>query len=208
MSWSEPRQKRSWPDPRPQRSWSGPRTERSRADAHRHAGQPHPTRRTALAILLGGITLAGGCGFRPVYGPAGSGTALDGATVVAQGGGPNDFTLSRALQDRLGPPGDAPRFRLATTLSIRSEQVAVTTAQSVNRFNLIGVVDYTLTDIATGSAVRTGRVDGFNSFSAIGTSLAVRTARTDATDRLMVILADRVMADLVSTPALLGEAAP
>jgi hypothetical protein len=51
-------------------------------------------------------------------------------------------------------------------------------------------------------------VDGFNSFSAVGTSLAVRTAALDATDRLMVILADRVMADLVSTPALLGGPAP
>ncbi len=159
-------------------------------------------------MLLGALAAAGGCGFRPVYGPAGSGTALDGATVVAQGGGPNDFTLTRALQDRLGPPGDAPRFRLATALSLDTEQVAVTTAQSVNRFNLIGVVDYTLTDIASGDTIRAGRIDGFNSFSAIGTSLATRTAQIDATDRLMVILADRIMADLVSTPALLGGTAP
>ena len=182
-------------------SWSEPRKGASRSE-------PRYPRRRALALLLGAAGLVAGCGFRPVYGPAGSGTALDGATVVAQGGGPNDFTLARALQDRLGPPGAAPRFRLSTALSIRSEQVAVTTAQSTNRFNLIGTVDYTLTDVATGDTVRTGRIDGFNSYSAIGTSLATRTARTDATDRLMVILADRIMVDLLSTPALLTGAAP
>lgn len=161
-----------------------------------------------LTLGLGAVALAAGCGFRPVYGPAGSGAALDGATVVAQGGGPNGFTLARALQDRLGRPGDAPRFRLTTALSVSSEQVAVTTAQSTNRYNLIGVVDYTLTDIATGATLGTGRVDGFNSFSATGTSLATRTAQIDATERLMVILADRVMIDLLATPELSGGGAP
>jgi len=172
--------------------------------------EPRATRRRALALGLGGCTAAllAGCGFQPLYGPAGSGAALDGATVVAQGGGPNDFTLTRALQDRLGAPGSAPRFRLTTALSVSSEQVAVTTAQSTNRFNLIGTVDYTLTDIGTGSSVHAGRVDGFNSFSAVGTSLATRTAQQDALDRLMVILADRVMIDLLSAPALLGGSAP
>jgi LPS-assembly lipoprotein len=161
-----------------------------------------------LALGIGTLGLATGCGFRPIYGPAGSGSALDGKPVVAQGGGPNDFTLARALQDRLGPPDAAPRFRLTTALSISAEEVAVTTAQSTNRFNLIGVVDYTLTDIATGGTVRAGRVDGFNSFSAVGTSLAVRTAQMDATERLMVILADRVMLDLLASPALRGDGGP
>jgi len=212
-SWPEPRDRGSWPEPRDKGSWPeppgiAPRSRRWRSDRCPQGASSAPlTRRRALALVLGaGVALAG-CGFRPVYGPAGSGTALDGATVVAQGGGPNDFTLARALQDRLGAPGATPRFRLATSLSVASEQVAVTTAQSVNRFNLIGVVDYTLTDTATGNTVRTGRVDGFNSYSAVGTSLAVRTAREDATERLMVILADRVMLDLVATPALLGGSA-
>jgi len=191
MSWYSLRYRMSWSEPRETGSWAAPHT-----------------RRAALALGLGGLGLAAGCGFRPVYGPAGSGTALDGETVVAQGGSLNDFTLSRALQDRLGAPGDSPSFRLATSLSVGSEQVAVTTAQSTNRFNLIGVVEYTLTDIATGNTVRTGRVDGFNSYSAVGTSLATRTAREDATERLMVILADRVMLDLVATPALTPGAAP
>lgn len=221
MSWSDlptetERRVRREPGPRltphattvPDSAERASRQQRTGAPArHRVTG-----RRAALALGLwcglGALTLASGCGFRPVYGPAGSGAALDGATVVAQGGGPNDFTLARALQDRLGPPGNAPRFRLATILSIRAEQVAVTTAQSTNRFNLVGTVDYVLTDIRTGATVRDGRIDGFNSYSAIGTSLATRTARADATDRLMVILADRVMADLLSTPALLDGPAP
>lgn len=194
-------------------AWRQPHNDPSRnpapsATATVDLPSPRTTRRGILALGLGALGLAAGCGFRPVYGPAGSGTALDGATIVAQGGGQTEFTLTRALQDRLGPPGAAPRFRLATTLSISAEQVAVTTAQSTNRYNLIGVVDYTLTDIATGESVQAGRVDGFNSFSAVGTSLAVRTAQIDATERLMVILADRVMIDLLAAPALLGEAGP
>jgi LPS-assembly lipoprotein len=200
----------SWCDPRHAVPLDRARNSKSRTAQHgigSTAAHPH-TRRAALVLCLGALTLGAGCGFKPLYSTGGSGSALDGDTIVVQGGGVNDFTLSRALQDRLGTPGDTPRFRLATTLSIAAEQVAVTASQSINRYNLIGRVNYTLTEIATGSTVRAGRVDGFNSYSASGTSLATRAAQRDATERLMVILADRVMLDLLAFSTREGRIAP
>jgi LPS-assembly lipoprotein len=153
------------------------------------------------AVLAGLIALAG-CGFSPVYAPRSQGAALSNDVTVVQSGGSFGFALTQALQNRLGPPGPAPRFRLTTQLSTSRESVAVTTAQSINRFNLIGNVRYTLTQTGTGNAVILGSVDGFNSYSAVGTSVATRAAELDAYDRLMVILADKIMADLLVAPGL------
>jgi LPS-assembly lipoprotein len=152
-------------------------------------------------MLGGGLALAlTGCGFSPVYGPGSTGETLDGTVFVQQAGGALGFMLTQSLQNRLGPPGDTPRYRLTTSISTSSERVAVTTAQSTNRFNLIGVVNYTLTDIATGAIRTQGRVDGFNSYSATGISVATRAAERSGYERLMVILSDKIMSNLLALP--------
>ena len=112
------------------------------------------------------------------------------------------FSLALALQNRLGAPEDSAPYRLTTNLTTASERVAVTTAQSTNRFNLIGTVTYALTETATGNQVAAGQVDGFNSYSASGISVATRAAQLDAYERLMVILADKIVSDLLIAPGL------
>ncbi|TDL84500.1 LPS assembly lipoprotein LptE [Meridianimarinicoccus aquatilis] len=154
-----------------------------------------PGRRAILAAFFG--TALAACGFTPVYAPGSTGAALDGTVEVALAGGSSGFTLTEALQDRLGAPGSSPRFRLTPSLGVSSERVAITTAQSTNRYNLIGTVSYTLTELASGEQRASGRIDGFNSYSAIGSSVATATAEADAYDRLMIILADKVVADLL-----------
>jgi LPS-assembly lipoprotein len=180
-------------------SWSDPQTPRVS-----RSGRPGPRGRRALLVGLVSFAAASlaGCGFTPVYAPGSTGAALDGTVEVVQSGGSLGFTLTEALQDRLGAPGSNARYRLTTVLGVTSERVAITTAQSTNRFNLIGTVAYTLTDAATGQPAATGRVDGFNSYSAIGTALATGAAEEDAYERLMVILADKIVADLLVAPEL------
>ena len=158
---------------------------------------PDPARR---AVLMALAALAG-CGFAPVYAPGNSGSALPGAVEVIQPGGDLGFWMTQSLQDRFGPPVE-PRFRLNMSLSANTERVAVTAAQSTTRYNLVGNAGFRLTDIATGTVVVAGNVDGFTSYSAAGSTVANRAALRDAFRRLAVILSDKIMLDLYAAPGL------
>lgn len=151
------------------------------------------SRRAALAAC--GAVAA--CGFTPVYAPGGGGAALDGAVLVRQLDTADGFVLARALRNRLGPP-DAVRYELSYSLRVSSEQVAITTDQITQRFNLIGQSPFRLTDAATGDVVVEGTAEAFSSYSALGTSVAVEAAKRDGRERLMRLLADRIMTDLIA----------
>jgi len=166
-------------------------------------GQSGLRRRGALAALTGlaGLAALSGCGFRPVYAPGGGGAALDGQVAVRVSGGTIGFLLGQELQNRLGPAESA-RFRLTYSLAISSERVAVTAAQTTNRFNLVGRANYSLTDSASGKVIATGMADAFSGFSATGTTVATRTAQRDAFRRLTSQLADKIVADLIAAPGV------
>ncbi|WP_424991052.1 LPS assembly lipoprotein LptE [Fluviibacterium sp. S390] len=161
---------------------------------------PGPTRRGALAALAA-VLVTSACELTPVYAPGGQGAALSGNVDVAFQNGNVEFSLGQALQDRLGPP-QSPRYRLSYTLRTRSERVAITTAQSTNQFNLIGVATYQLVDTSTGGVAMSGRVDGFSSYNSSGISVSTQAAERDGYDRLTVILADKIMSRLISGPEL------
>ena len=66
------------------------------------------TRRRAVLAALSGVAVVLGvaaCGFTPVYGPQGGGTALWGQVRAADPRSQDDFTFMRQIQDRLGPEG-------------------------------------------------------------------------------------------------------
>lgn len=160
-----------------------------------------PDRRRLLAAAVMPLALAA-CGFQPVYAPGSTGSALAGRTAVAPARNPDSYGLALALQDRLGPPSEPAAYRLDYRLDIDTERVAVTTAQTTNRFNLIGTVEWRLREAAGGRTVASGRADTFTSYSATGSTLATRAAERDAVERLGTILADRVLADLATRPGL------
>ncbi|WP_299147139.1 LPS assembly lipoprotein LptE [uncultured Tateyamaria sp.] len=146
--------------------------------------------KTALLCL----TLAA-CGFEPVYGPNGSGTALQNRVQIDP---PNDregFLLVQRLEERLGRAGD-PAYRLAVSLSAALQSRAIDPDGDVRRFHLIGGANYTLTDTGTGAVIRSDRVNNFVGYSATGTNVATVAAQRDATQRLMTILADQIVLQL------------
>ncbi len=170
---------------------------------------PFPARLSRRALLGGAASVLAACGYTPVYGPGGSGSALDRAVELDTPQTANGFTLRQRLQDRLGPP-DRPRYRLAVTVETSTKRVAVTRNQDTRRYNLIGRAHYVLTTlddapVATGSygsfdsyaaprnPVTEGTFDSFNSYSATGTTVATLAAERDAYRRLMIILADGIM---------------
>lgn len=146
-------------------------------------------------LTLAALALAG-CGFTPALGPDGSAEALRGQITFDEPADLEGFELVRALEARLGLPND-PRYRLGADIRISDESVGILPDQTITRFNVLGRVDYRLTEIATGATVASGQVTNFASYSATATTVATTSARRDARDRLMVALADQIVNDLL-----------
>lgn len=145
------------------------------------------------AFLL--ILALGACGFTPVYGPGGAGTALQNRVLVDQPDDRSGFLLVQRLEERLGRAGD-PAYRLAVDLSLREEARAIDPDGDIRRFHLIGSATYTLTGSGSGTVVESATVDNFVGYSATGTAVATLAARRDAQERLMTILADQIILQL------------
>ncbi|MGY9049746.1 MAG: LPS assembly lipoprotein LptE [Rhodobacterales bacterium] len=78
-----------------------------------------------------------------------------------------------------------------------SEGLGTTSAGSTTRYQLIGTVEYTLKDAATGAVLSTRDTSAFAGYSATGSNVATLAARRDTMERLMVILADQMVDQLL-----------
>ena len=156
------------------------------------------TRRAFLAAPL----ILTACGFSPAYGPGGSAGKLTETVWVQDPTDKNAFDLVERLEERLGRPENI-RYDLAYTITTESVGVGITSDNKITRYNLKGVVDYALTERATGNRVAGGRVQSFTAYSATGSTVAQLAAEEDAGLRLMRILADQIVARLIAVSASL-----
>ena len=151
-------------------------------------------RRTLLCLPL----VLAACGFTPVYGTQGSGTALTNSVLVSEPDGLDGYLVTRRIEERLGR-ASTPRYRLTIDVETEREGLAVNPENNTNRFNIIGTLDYVLVEDATGRVITSGVVDNFTGSSATGTTVATLAAERDARERLMTLLADQVVARLLAT---------
>lgn len=149
------------------------------------------------SILLLPLALAA-CGFTPAYGPSGPARGLQGTIRVADPADKNAFDLVARLETRFGRP-EVARYDLAYVIKTEVVGVGFTTDNAITRYNLVGSIDWTLTDRTTSARVAGGTVGNFTSFSATGTTVAGLVADEDAALRLMQILADEIVARLLAT---------
>lgn len=149
------------------------------------------TRICALLVILA-LT---GCGFQPVYGPNGAGTALQNRVLVDPPRDREGFLLVRQLEERLGRAGD-PAYTLSVQLDLTQEDRAIDPDGDIRRFHLIGTAVYELRESATGDIVRSDAVNNFVGYSATGTTVATLAAQRDAQERLMTILANQIVQQL------------
>jgi LPS-assembly lipoprotein len=153
------------------------------------------------SVLLAPLVLAA-CGFAPAYAPGGAATRLRGTVRVQDPTDKNAFDLVERLEERLGRP-ESPLYDLAYTITTEAVGVGITTENQITRFNLKGVIDFSLTDRATGARVAGGRVQSFTAYSATGSTVAGLAAEEDAAYRLMRILADQIVTRLIGVAASL-----
>ncbi len=145
-------------------------------------------------MILATAALAG-CGFSPVYGPAGAGGRLQGRIAFASPGTEAAYDLVAALEDRLGRAEGA-RYRMDYVIATQSFDLGITTQREITRYNVTGAVQVTVADLATGTTVFADTVEAFTSYSATGTAVSTEAAEADASRRLMTILADRIVTRL------------
>ena len=146
------------------------------------------------AFLIGLAALSG-CGFTPVYGPGGAAERLRGQVAVEVPATAQGYALRRRVLDRLGGAGTALELTVAPTLEEGASAIAPDGATT--RLRLVGTADWRLTD-AAGTLVSEGREEAFTAFSVTGSTVAARTARVDAEERLAVLLADRIVTRLIA----------
>lgn len=150
-----------------------------------------PNRRFLLTLPL---ALAA-CGFQPVYGPGGSGNALQNRVSVDAPDDRASYLLVRELETKLGR-SSSPTYALSLKLKTTQDGLAVDRQGNINRYNLIGAVEYSLSDLQSGQIITSGKTDNFTGYSATGTTVATLAAERDAQSRLMTILADQIITRL------------
>ncbi len=153
--------------------------------------------RRGMIALVGALALSA-CGFTPVFGPGGQAEGLRGEILVADPGDRKAFVFVARMEDRLGLPEAAP-YLLDYTISVREDGVGITTERATTRYNVLGRIDYTLKDRVTDAELAKGKVENFTGYSATGSIIGEISATEDAYERLMVILADQLVTELIAT---------
>ena len=151
--------------------------------------------RRTLILSLAALSA---CGFTPAYGPSGPAKELRGQILVDAPNDRNSFDFVRRLEERLGQP-QASLYKLSYTLNLTEDDLAITPAQEITRYNVLGMAEFTIQNTGTGEIITSGTVDSFTSYSATGTTVSTQTAKRAAYSRLMIILADQITTRLVAT---------
>lgn len=138
------------------------------------------------------------CGFSPAYAPGGSGKVLQNTILAAEPRDKPAFDLVERLEERLGP-SDNPQFGLNYKIALAPIGVGITTDNAITRYNLTGIVDWELIDAITGARLTGGKAENFTSYSATGSTVASLSAQEDASQRLMRIIADQIVTQLLAT---------
>lgn len=143
------------------------------------------------------------CGFEPVYAPGGSGSALDGKVEVSAPNTVESFLLVQNLERKLGRSATSGNeYKLDVVVSTVTRRASITTANETNRYTIDGNARYELKSNATGQVLASGQVTDFVGYSAAGSTVSTLADERDATERLMVILADQIVNRLYATPGL------
>tara|TARA_B110000285_G_scaffold62193_1_gene71672 strand:- start:268 stop:744 length:477 start_codon:yes stop_codon:yes gene_type:complete len=145
-------------------------------------------------FFLAALALAG-CDLVPLNGANTKFQLLRNTVLVQAPTNRVEFELVRNLEVQLGQ-AVSKLYDLQYKLSVDEDIVVVSAAQEINRFSLVGLLEYSLVD-SGGVVLLTETAKSFTGYSATGTTVATQRSKRDAYDRLMVILAKQVSNSLL-----------
>lgn len=155
--------------------------------------------------MVAGLGLAG-CGFQPVYGPAGGseGPAATGLAEVEVLLIPerNGQLLREALQTRFerGGAGVARRYDLSVTLNISGEAIAIQRDSTSSRVRIIGTSNWTLYSQGLGrQQITKGTVRDVDGYDIIDQQYFAADLQSEAVQRRMMdALSEQITLQLAS----------
>jgi LPS-assembly lipoprotein len=155
-------------------------------------------RRTLLMLPL---ALAA-CGFTPVHAPGENGARLyDRVAITSPGASAESYLIVRNLEERLGR-SQVNAYTLDVSVTTDTQQQAITAANVTTRFSLVGTAKFVLTDTSDGRIVVSGDVQNFTGYSNTGSTVDTLAGEKDARERLMSILADQIVSQILATADL------
>ena len=146
-------------------------------------------------VFLLSFLALGACGFAPVYGPGGSAAAIEGQLRLDDPETQEAYFLNRRIEERLGRAPNG-RFVLSVKIGVEQDGFGTTSDGRTLRYRLTGRAAYKLRDAGTGALLSDRETVAFTGYSASGSNVATLAGRRDATERLMVILADQIIDQL------------
>ncbi len=151
--------------------------------------------RRRFGMTLAAATIAG-CGFTPIYGLKGEGAALLGQISMGKPKNRNAYLLQQRIEERLGqaPSGE---WLLIPRITTENIGLGYTEDGKITRYNITGSADYTLQRAGSQEVSKQGKVEHFTSYSATSTTVVTLAAERDARARLMTILADQIIDQLL-----------
>ena len=151
--------------------------------------------RAAALVALAGLMLAG-CGFTPLYGEAGVGTALTRISVTTQ----DDrlgYRIREQLEDALGrDPAQAPLWRLETTVEQSRRPLGRRIDDTATRYELTVRGAWTLTPIDGGLPL-SGVETVTTTYAAADQPYAAIAAQQDGEERAAAELARQIRLELM-----------
>ena len=140
-------------------------------------------------FFLAALALAG-CGFESVNGVSSKSQMLRNTVLVQAPTNRVEFELVRNLEVQLGQAASK-LYDLRYKLNVDENIIIVSAAQEINRFSLVGVLEYSLLD-SGGVVLLSNTAKSFTGYSATGSTVATQRSKRDAYGRLMMILAKQV----------------
>jgi LPS-assembly lipoprotein len=144
------------------------------------------------------VTLAAGCGLRPMYFPGnGESSVPEFALIRVEAIATRTGQILRnSLLDRLTPQGESaiPRYKLHAKIAIQSVSLAIQPDASITRFNLLLKVQFELTDIDTGEVVYRDSMRSVGSYNAVRSDYATLIAEQDTARRSAVSASEEIAA--------------
>ncbi len=151
-------------------------------------------RRTLFVSMLA----LSACGFQPAYGPSGVASGIRNTILVEAPKTRDEFSFVKHLEERLGH-AENQKYTLSYTLALNEEARGITPNQVTTRKNVLGIVEFSISGIDQTQTLTSGRIDSLTSYSTTGNTVSTLTAKRDAYERLMIILADQLTTRLIGT---------
>lgn len=146
-----------------------------------------------IAVALAALA---GCGFKPMYAPAGRGDATIGAVSIPEIPGKSGHVLRTELEKLFGAErGSSTSRRLEVALTERIGTLGLRVDESSTRADLTLTADYVLFD-ATGVELFRGSAKQVASYDIPNSAYGEVTAQNDARERAAASLAERMRTDL------------